>query len=83
MSLTPPSSPAPFISPFCLPPLPSPYQVREDLLGLVSGLASLPGLETLAMTTNGIKLQRGLPDLQRAGGAGGNENNMDGVGKGE
>ena len=42
--------------------------VYPNLVGLCEGLTVLPGLQTLAMTTNGIKLSRQLPDLQRAGG---------------
>ena len=42
--------------------------VYPNLVGLCEGLTALPGLQTLAMTTNGIKLSRQLPDLKRAGG---------------
>lgn len=44
--------------------------VRPDLLPLVSQLSSLPGLQTLAMTTNGIVLDKKLPELQSAGASG-------------
>lgn len=41
--------------------------VRKDLLPLVSQLSALGGLETLAITTNGIKLDKKLPALKEAG----------------
>ena len=41
--------------------------VRPDLVQLCHGLSGLDGLETLAMTSNGIKLERQLPDLKAAG----------------
>ncbi len=41
--------------------------LRPDLLQLCQQLAALPGLETLAMTTNGITLHRNLAQLQAAG----------------
>lgn len=41
--------------------------VHKDLLHIVSSLQQLPGLETIAITTNGIALTRQLVALQRAG----------------
>ena len=41
--------------------------VRKDIVNIVSGLANIPGISTIAMTTNGITLSRKLPDLKRAG----------------
>jgi len=41
--------------------------VRRDVLEIVSRLANLPGLKTVAMTTNGVTLSRKLPDLRLAG----------------
>ena len=41
--------------------------VRPDLVRLCQGLSGLSGLETLAMTSNGIKLERQLPELKAAG----------------
>ncbi len=41
--------------------------VRKDVEELVERLAVLPGLRTLALTTNGILLGRKLPRLHRAG----------------
>ncbi|XP_032454023.1 molybdenum cofactor biosynthesis protein 1 isoform X3 [Nasonia vitripennis] len=41
--------------------------VRKDIIDIVAQLKSIKGLETLAMTTNGITLTRQLPKLQRAG----------------
>ncbi|XP_011494275.1 PREDICTED: molybdenum cofactor biosynthesis protein 1 isoform X1 [Ceratosolen solmsi marchali] len=41
--------------------------VRKDIIDIVAQLKSLKGLETLAMTTNGIALTRKLPALQKAG----------------
>jgi len=41
--------------------------VRKDILDLCAQLSALPGLEILAMTTNGIALKRKLPALQQAG----------------
>lgn len=41
--------------------------MRPDLVQLCQGLSGLDGLETLAMTSNGIKLERQLPDLKAAG----------------
>lgn len=41
--------------------------VHKDLLHIVSSLRQLPGLETIAITTNGITLTRQLVALQRAG----------------
>ncbi|XP_014208030.1 molybdenum cofactor biosynthesis protein 1 [Copidosoma floridanum] len=41
--------------------------VRKDIVDIIAQLKGLEGLETLAMTTNGITLTRQLPALQRAG----------------
>ena len=41
--------------------------VRRGLPELVSRLAALPGVEDLALTTNGILLREQAPDLKRAG----------------
>lgn len=41
--------------------------VNKDLLHIVSSLRQLQGLETIAITTNGITLTRQLVALQRAG----------------
>ena len=41
--------------------------VRPDIEDLCRSLSSLPGLKTLAMTTNGIVLARKLPQLRAAG----------------
>ena len=41
--------------------------VRRDIVALCSRLSTLPGLRTLAMTTNGLVLPRMLPSLQQAG----------------
>jgi cyclic pyranopterin phosphate synthase len=41
--------------------------LRRDLLPLTAGLAALPGLSTLAITSNGITLPRQLPALRAAG----------------
>ncbi|MBO6574259.1 MAG: GTP 3',8-cyclase MoaA [Rhodothermales bacterium] len=41
--------------------------VRKDAVELVRMLAALPGIETLAMTTNGLLLEQKLPDLKDAG----------------
>lgn len=41
--------------------------VRRDLVPISAQLAALPGLRTLAMTTNGIALTRQLPALRAAG----------------
>ena len=55
-----------FLSPFapsaCHQPL-----VRKDVIALCHRLAALPGLKTLAMTTNGLTLKRQLPQLKAAG----------------
>ena len=40
---------------------------RDDLLEIVSRLALVPGLETLAMTTNGLRLPHLAADLAAAG----------------
>ena len=37
------------------------------MVALCARLGALPGLKTLAMTTNGLLLKRHLGDLQRAG----------------
>ncbi|KIZ00996.1 Molybdopterin biosynthesis protein CNX2 [Monoraphidium neglectum] len=41
--------------------------VRKDLLEICRSLSALPGLRTLAMTSNGVALKRQLPQLQEAG----------------
>ncbi|MDQ4078686.1 MAG: GTP 3',8-cyclase MoaA [Chloroflexota bacterium] len=41
--------------------------LRPDLVGIVERLAGIPGLRTLAMTTNGILLPEMAEDLKRAG----------------
>ena len=41
--------------------------VRRDVVSLVSRLAALPGLQTLAMTTNGVLLSKWARDLREAG----------------
>jgi uncharacterized radical SAM superfamily Fe-S cluster-containing enzyme len=44
--------------------------LRSDLPSLCGQLTALPGLRTLAMTSNGIVLARQLPELKAAGKAG-------------
>ncbi|GBF99286.1 hypothetical protein Rsub_12046 [Raphidocelis subcapitata] len=41
--------------------------VRPDLADICSRLSALPGLRTLALTSNGIALKRQLPQLKAAG----------------
>lgn len=41
--------------------------VRKDLVAITQALGALPGLTSLAMTTNGIVLGRQLPALRAAG----------------
>ena len=41
--------------------------VRHDIIDIVSKLKDLKGLETVAMTTNGMVLAKKLPDLKAAG----------------
>lgn len=41
--------------------------VRKDIVEIAQRLGQLPGLSTLAMTTNGIALKRHLPALRDAG----------------
>lgn len=41
--------------------------VRKDIEGLVEDLARIPGLQTLAMTTNGVLLEKYAPLLRAAG----------------
>eukprot|EP00892_Ulva_mutabilis_P001496 jgi/Ulvmu1/11347/UM075_0007.1 len=41
--------------------------LRKDLQGIAAELGSLPGLKTLAMTSNGVALRRKLPALRTAG----------------
>lgn len=41
--------------------------VRPDAVAVVAGLAALPGLTSLGMTTNGLTLGRHLPALRAAG----------------
>ena len=41
--------------------------VRKDLKDLTTRLAAIPGIDTLAITTNGLLLEKKLPELQKAG----------------
>lgn len=41
--------------------------LRKDLEDITKELGALPGLRTIAMTTNGIALRRKLPALRAAG----------------
>ncbi|XP_028903175.1 molybdenum cofactor biosynthesis protein 1 isoform X2 [Ornithorhynchus anatinus] len=41
--------------------------IRPDVVDIVAQLRQLPGLKTLAVTTNGLNLARMLPRLQEAG----------------
>jgi len=41
--------------------------VRRDVVSIVERLAAIPGIQTVAMTTNGLTLSRKLPALQQAG----------------
>jgi len=41
--------------------------VRRDIVDIIRELKSTPGLETVAMTTNGVTLGRRLPELVSAG----------------
>ena len=41
--------------------------MRGDVVDIVSRLKAIPGMETLAITTNGLTLSRKLPDLKAAG----------------
>lgn len=41
--------------------------VRRGVVGLVEAIAKVPGVEMVAMTTNGVLLPRYAPDLKRAG----------------
>lgn len=41
--------------------------LRKDLNYIAEEIGALPGLKTLAMTTNGIALKRKLPQLRAAG----------------
>jgi molybdenum cofactor biosynthesis enzyme MoaA len=41
--------------------------VRKDVEAITQELGAIPGLKTLAMTTNGILLPRKLPALHKAG----------------
>lgn len=41
--------------------------VRGDVVDIVRRLKNLPGLDTVAMTTNGLTLSRKLPALLEAG----------------
>jgi GTP 3',8-cyclase len=41
--------------------------LREDILDIVSGIAAVPGLRDLALTTNGTGLSRLAAELKRAG----------------
>lgn len=41
--------------------------IRKDVVEIVGGLKAVPGIETVAMTTNGVSLLGKLPDLLEAG----------------
>ena len=41
--------------------------LRSDIVGLTRQLHSLPGLDAIGITTNGIALRRKLADLQANG----------------
>jgi len=41
--------------------------VRRNLDGLISQLSSIPGIETIAMTTNGVLLKENIHRLKKAG----------------
>ena len=41
--------------------------VRKDIVEIVANLKAITGIETVAMTTNGIVLSKKLEDLKRAG----------------
>ena len=41
--------------------------LRKDLVDIVGMLSAMPGMDQVAMTTNGIVLHRTLPQLKRAG----------------
>jgi cyclic pyranopterin phosphate synthase len=41
--------------------------IRNDIVDLISRLKGISGIETVAMTTNGITLGRQLPALKAAG----------------
>ncbi len=41
--------------------------IRRDIVQLAEGLAGLPGVAAVGITTNGIALQRKLPALKAAG----------------
>ncbi|XP_076339055.1 molybdenum cofactor biosynthesis protein 1-like [Tachypleus tridentatus] len=41
--------------------------IRKDVVDIVGHLAQINGLETISMTTNGILLNKKLPELKRAG----------------
>eukprot|EP00002_Diphylleia_rotans_P021533 TRINITY_DN4188_c0_g2_i2.p1 TRINITY_DN4188_c0_g2~~TRINITY_DN4188_c0_g2_i2.p1 ORF type:complete len:359 (+),score=64.67 TRINITY_DN4188_c0_g2_i2:58-1134(+) len=41
--------------------------VRKDLVDIVHDLASIPGIDSVAMTSNGIALERHLDELKSAG----------------
>ena len=41
--------------------------MRGDVVDIVRRLKAIPGMETLAITTNGLTLARKLPDLKAAG----------------
>jgi len=41
--------------------------VRSDAIEIVRRLKNIPGLDTVAMTTNGVTLARKLPALKDAG----------------
>ena len=41
--------------------------MRGDVVDIVTRLKAITGMETLAITTNGLTLARKLPDLKAAG----------------
>ena len=41
--------------------------LRQNIEGIAAAIGALPGVRTLAITTNGLLLRRKLPALQRAG----------------
>jgi len=41
--------------------------IRKDIVDIVQTLSSIEGINTVAMTSNGLVLEKKLADLQRAG----------------
>lgn len=41
--------------------------VNKDIINIIRRIHELPGIDTIGMTTNGLVLNRILPDLQKAG----------------